>query len=53
MSLHPSDLGSTPNNYFGRSQYASDPYLDGSLDEIRIYDRALTTAEISALAGGA
>jgi hypothetical protein len=53
MTLHPADLGSTPNNFFGRSQYASDPYLDGSLDEIRVYDRALTPAQISALAAGA
>jgi hypothetical protein len=52
LTLRPADLGSTPNNYFGRSQYASDPYLDGSLDEIRIYDRALTPAEISVLANG-
>jgi hypothetical protein len=50
LTLRPTDLGSTPNNYFGRSQYATDPYLDGNLDEIRIYDRALTPAEISALA---
>ena len=53
MTLRPADLGSTPNNFFGRSQYASDPYLDGSLDEIRVYDRALTPAQISALAAGA
>jgi hypothetical protein len=52
MSLRPADLGSTPNNYFGRSQYASDPFLDGDLDDIRIYDRALTAAEILALASG-
>jgi hypothetical protein len=52
LTLRPVDLGSTPNNFFGRSQYASDPYLDGNLDEIRIYDRALTPAEISALANG-
>jgi hypothetical protein len=50
LTLRPADLGNTPNNYFGRSQYATDPYLDGNLDEIRIYDRALTPAEISALA---
>jgi len=52
MTLCPADLGSTANNYFGRSQYASDPYLDGRLDEIRIYDRALAPAEILALASG-
>ena len=52
LTLRPADLGNKPNNYFGRSQYATDPYLDGNLDEIRIYDRALTPAEISFLANG-
>lgn len=50
MSLRPADLGRTVNNYVGRSQFANDPYLDGAIDEIRIYDRALSAAEIQALA---
>ena len=29
--LRASDLGDTSNNYLGRSQFAQDPYLDGSL----------------------
>ena len=50
MSLNPSSLGSTTQNYLGRSQWSVDPYLNGSLDEFQIYGRALSAAEISALA---
>jgi len=49
MTLKPSSLGNTTLNYIGRSQYA-DPYLNGAVDDFRIYDRALSAAEISALA---
>ena len=38
MNINPSSLGATTNNYIGRSQSASDPYLDGSIDEFRIYN---------------
>ncbi|MBN1361397.1 MAG: discoidin domain-containing protein [Sedimentisphaerales bacterium] len=47
----PSDLGETTQNWIGRSQYTADPYFDGSLDEFRIYSRALTAGEIQYLAG--
>ncbi len=47
----PSDLGETTENYLGRSQYAADAYYFGSLDEFRIYDRALSESEILFLAG--
>lgn len=50
MTLKPSSLGSTTLNYLGRSQFGSDPYLNGSLDDFRIYSRALNAAEISAQA---
>ena len=46
MTLNPMMMGITANNYLGKSQY-SDPYLDGSLDEFRIYKRALTAAEVA------
>jgi hypothetical protein len=45
-------LGSTANNYIGRSQFSIDPYLEGSVDEFRIYNRALSPDEIQALANG-
>lgn len=32
----PSDMGVTPNNWLGRSQYAQDANLDGRLDEVHI-----------------
>jgi hypothetical protein len=46
MTLNPMMLGITTNNYIGKSQY-SDPYLNGSLDEFRIYNRALTASEVA------
>jgi hypothetical protein len=49
MTLRPSSLGSTANNYLGRSQYP-DPYLDGQIDEFRIYSVGLSSAEIAATA---
>jgi hypothetical protein len=48
ITLRPSSLGNTNLNYIGRSQY-SDPYLDGQIDEFRIYNRALSAAEVLAL----
>jgi hypothetical protein len=51
-ALRPSDLGDTVSNYIGRSQFTADPYLDGAIDEFRIYDRVLSTAEIADLASG-
>ena len=35
------------NCYLGRSLYDADPYLNGSIDEFRIYDVALNQAEIA------
>jgi hypothetical protein len=49
LTITPAALGSTTQNWLGRSQYA-DPYLDGALDNVRVYSRALTAAEISTLA---
>jgi fibronectin type 3 domain-containing protein len=48
MSLKPASLGVTTQNYVGRSQF-SDPLLNGLVDDFRIYNRALTNTEISAL----
>ena len=53
MTLHASDIGATTNNYLGRSQFSSassgDPLFDGSLDDFRVYKRALSQQEISDL----
>jgi hypothetical protein len=51
MTLSPSSLGNTTQNYIGRSQF-SDPYLNGALDDFRIYNRALSSSEVNALFGG-
>jgi hypothetical protein len=52
IALRPADVGSTLKNYIGRSQFSTDPYLDGAIDDFRVYDRALTPSEIKALATG-
>ena len=49
MTLRPSSLGNTSNNWIGRSQYSTDPYFNGLVDEFRIYARALSASEILAL----
>jgi len=50
MTLRPSNLGSTSNNWIGRSQFSTaDPLFDGLIDDFRIYSRALTATEITAL----
>jgi Concanavalin A-like lectin/glucanases superfamily/F5/8 type C domain len=48
MTLRPSSLGQTPNNWIGRSQYP-DPNFNGTVDDFQIYDRALSAAEVVAL----
>ena len=50
-ALKPSDLGVTTQNWIGLSQYASDPYYIGAIDEFRIYNKVLTRAEVLYLAG--
>ncbi len=49
MTLKPSSLGNTTQNYIGKSQW-SDPYLNGLVDEFRIYNRALSASEVLSLA---
>jgi len=46
---YPWEMGKTTQNYIGRSQYSSDPYLDGLIDDFRIYNRALDQDEIQAI----
>ena len=47
MTLTPASLGATPNNYLGKSQN-SDSYFDGSVNEFRVYNAALSAQEITA-----
>jgi Concanavalin A-like lectin/glucanases superfamily len=50
LTLGPADLagGDTPNNWIGRSQFP-DPLLDGTVDDFRLYDRALPATELATL----
>lgn len=49
MTLRPSSLGNTTNNWIGRSAFTADPLFSGLVDDFRIYNRALTATEIAAL----
>jgi len=47
VSIKPSNLGSTNLNYLGKSQF-NDPLFKGSIDDFKIFGRALTASEIAA-----
>ncbi len=49
MTLRPSSLGNTINNWIGRSAYTADPYFAGLIDDFRVYGRALSPSEITTL----
>jgi DUF1680 family protein len=49
LTVRPSSLPSTTQNWIGRSQYGSDPYLAAAVDSFRIHSRALTAAEVAQL----
>jgi Concanavalin A-like lectin/glucanases superfamily len=49
MTLSPSSLGITTQNWLGRSQFSLDAYLTGQIDNFRIYNRALSAAEVKQL----
>ena len=52
MNLNPFQVGGTSQNWIGRSQYDADAYLDGQVDDLRIYSGALPAGEIYELAKG-
>lgn len=49
ITIKPSDLGLTTANYLGKSRFATPAVVDGVLDEFKIFNRALTHAEIVSL----
>ncbi|MBC8132933.1 MAG: LamG domain-containing protein [Deltaproteobacteria bacterium] len=49
MTLHMSDLGATTNNWIGRSKFAGNPFFRGLIDDFRVYNRALSAADVTAL----
>jgi beta-xylosidase len=52
VSVLPSEVGggSTTQDFLGKSDYAADNLLSGSLKDFRVYNRALTASEVSSLA---
>jgi hypothetical protein len=50
--LAPWQLGASPRNWLGRSQYEADPGFDGRMQDLRIYSGALSAADIAALHAG-
>ncbi|WP_240528884.1 family 43 glycosylhydrolase [Streptomyces humi] len=53
-SIKPSELYDASKEYtgyIGRSLYSADPYFGGEVDDFRIYDRALSAAEVMELSG--
>jgi hypothetical protein len=52
MTLNPAALGTTNQNWIGRSQFGGDPFLAATVDDFNIYDHALSAADIATLAGG-
>ena len=49
MTITAGALGATTQNWVGRSQYCGDPYLDGAVDGLRVYGRAVSAAEVASL----
>ena len=52
VTLKPSGLGKTTANYLIKSQWPADPFLNASMDDFRIYNRALSATEINGLMNG-
>jgi hypothetical protein len=48
MTLTPSSMGNTTQNYIGKT-HSADPPLNAPVDHFQIYDRALSAAELTAL----
>jgi hypothetical protein len=51
VTVRPGDIGggATTANYLGRSLYRNDRLLAGTMRDFRVYDRALSTAEVAGL----
>lgn len=49
FTFRPYDLGPVSENFIGKSQWPSDPFFRGMIDEFRFFNRALSVAEINSL----
>ena len=52
ITITPASLGTTTQDWIGRSEYAGDPYLDASVDDFNIYNSALSATQVATLASG-
>ncbi len=52
MTLNPTSLGQTTQDWIGRSQFPADQYSNGQIDNFRIYNRALAASEVMRLFQG-
>ena len=52
FTRNPWELGVTTNNWLGDSQFATDPTLNGSVDDLVVSCRAYSASEIAWLANG-
>lgn len=48
ISLNPTSLSGVNNRWIGRSQF-DDPFLNATIDEFQIFDRAMTSEEIQSM----
>jgi hypothetical protein len=49
VTLRPKDLGAINYATIGKSGFSVDPFFDGQIDELRVYNRALSASEVQAL----
>ncbi|WP_373231214.1 LamG-like jellyroll fold domain-containing protein [Cohnella sp.] len=49
ISLTPARLGTLTNNYIGKAQYTGNPYMQGTVDDFRVYNSALSASDLSSL----
>jgi hypothetical protein len=48
MVVSPADMSRTADNWIGRAREGSAPYFSGRIDELRVYERALTANQVAA-----
>ena len=48
FAVTPASMGSTTNDWLGRSQFVADRYFSGSINEFRIYQGEMTPLEVAA-----